>query len=65
MSIIFGVERLYVTSRKDNEGFLTLKGRVKDRITLINTKKIQSTEIEEMIIKDSDQHVSKLSNDSN
>ena len=65
MSTIFGVERLYVTSRKDNEGFLTLKGRVKDRITLINTKKIQSTEIEEMIIKDSDQHVPKLSNDSN
>ena len=43
---------VYVTSLKDNEGFLTLKGRVKDRITLVNTKKIQSTEIEEMIIKD-------------
>ena len=62
MSTIFGWSDyiLYVTSQKDNEGFLTLKGRVKDRITLINTKKIQSTEIEEMIIKDSDQHVSKL-----
>ena len=58
------VERLIMTSRKDDEGFLTLKGRVKDRITLINTKKIQSTEIEEMIIKDWDQHDSKLSNES-
>ena len=35
----------------DEDGYLTLKGRLKDRIVLRNTKKIQSTEIEEMIIK--------------